>query len=43
MLYCQPWTRNLQHKKSEEYKRQYIQIKWYNMLDDIIEIMANYR
>lgn len=43
LLYCQPWTRNLQYKQSDEYKREYVQIKWHNLLDNIIEIMAFYR
>lgn len=43
ILYCQPWSRNLQYKNSEEYKREYVQIKWYNILDNIIEIMALHR
>lgn len=43
LLYCQPWTRNLQYKQSDEYKREYVQIKWYNLSDNIIEIMAFYR
>lgn len=43
LLYCQPWTRNLQYKQADEYKREYIQIKWHNLLDDIIEVMAFYR
>lgn len=38
-LFCQPWTRNLQFKESDEYKRNYIQIKWYSLMDDIIEMM----
>lgn len=43
LLFCQPWTRNLQYKQPDEYKRNYVQIKWHNLLDDIIEIMAFYR
>lgn len=43
LLFCQPWTRNLQYKQSDEYKREYVQIKWHNMFDDIVEIMAFYR
>ena len=41
-LFCQPWTRNLQHKQSDEYKRDYIQIKWYSLKDDIIGINDNF-
>lgn len=37
-LFCQPWTRNLQHKQSDEYKRDYIQIKWYSLKEDIENI-----
>ena len=39
-LFCQPWTRNLQYKQSDEYKRNYVQIKWYSLADDIIKVMA---
>lgn len=39
-LFCQPWTRNLQFKESDEYKRNYVQIKWYSLIDDIIKVMA---
>lgn len=42
-LFCQPWTRNLQLKYSDEYKRNYVQIKWYSLPDDVVEIMAFYR
>lgn len=42
-LFCQPWTRNLQNKYSDEYKRDYIQIKWYSLFDDIIKTMAFFR
>lgn len=42
-LFCQPWTRNLQFKSSEEYKRHYVQIKWYSLSDDIINIMNYHR
>lgn len=37
-LFCQPWTRNLQFKPSDEYKRHYVQIKWYSLFNDIINI-----
>lgn len=39
-LFCQPWTRNLQFKQCDEYKRNYVQIKWYSLFDDIINVMA---
>ncbi len=39
-LFCQPWTRNLQYKQQDEYKRNYVQIKWYSLADDIINVMA---
>lgn len=42
-LFCQPWTRNLQFKQSDEYKRNYVQIKWYSLADDIIKTMVFYR
>ena len=28
---------------SDEYKRNYVQIKWYSLADDIIKVMAFYR
>lgn len=42
-LYYQPLTRNIIRNPKYEYKREYIQIKWYNISDDIIRVMANYR
>lgn len=42
-LFCQPWSRNLHFKQSDEYKRNYVQIKWYSLPDDIIKVMAFYR
>lgn len=40
-LTCQPLTRCLNHNPKLESKRYCIQIKWYNMVDDIIENMNN--
>lgn len=39
-LTLQPWDRNLKRNPKYEYRRDYIQLKWYNICDDIIETMA---
>ena len=36
-MHCQPLNRCLNHNKKSEYKRHYIQVKWYNIFDDVIE------
>lgn len=42
-LSIQPLTRNLNYSKKNEYGRNHIQVKWYNIADQIIEVMATYR
>lgn len=37
-LFCQPMTRNLNYNPKYEKKRFCVQIKWYSIFDDIIEI-----
>ncbi|MDD3453515.1 MAG: hypothetical protein PHN42_04535 [Bacilli bacterium] len=39
-LTIQSWDRNLKRNPKYEYRREYVQLKWYNISDDIIEIMA---
>ena len=39
-LFYQPMNRCLNYNPKYEYSRNYIQIKWYHLSDDIIEIMA---
>lgn len=39
-LTIQPWTRNLNFTEKREYQRHYIQLKWYSLFDDIIQIMS---
>ena len=38
-LYIQSWNKNIIRNPKYEYCRHYFQVKWYNMPDDIIEIM----
>lgn len=40
-LYIQNWNKNLKYNPKYEYCRNYIQVKWYSMFDDIIKIMSN--
>lgn len=42
-LSIQPMARNLNYNPKYEFARNYIQIKWYNLADQIIEVMATYR
>lgn len=42
-LILQPLARNLNYNPKYEKDRNKIQVKWYNISDDIIEIMATYR
>lgn len=42
-LTIQSWNRNLKYNPKYEYMRDYIQVKWYNISDDIIEYMGLYR
>lgn len=39
-LTIQSWDRNLKMNPKYEYRRDYVQFKWYNIGDDIIETMA---
>lgn len=36
-------ARNLNYNSKYEFARNYIQIKWYNLVNQIIEVMATYR
>lgn len=38
-LFIQNWNKNLTYNQKYEYCRNYIQVKWYSMFDDIIRIM----
>lgn len=38
-LFIQNWNKNLNYNPKYEYCRNYIQVKWYSMYDDIIKIM----
>lgn len=40
-LICQPFSRCINRSPKYEYTRNYIQIKWYSLFDDIIENMNN--
>lgn len=40
-LFIQQWNKNLNYNPKYEYCREYIQIKWYSLFDDIIKIMCN--
>lgn len=40
-LFIQNWNKNLQRNNKYEHCRNYIQVKWYSIYDDIISIMAN--
>lgn len=40
-LFIQNWDKNLKYNPKYEYCRNYIQVKWYSMSDDIIKIMCN--
>ena len=42
-LTIQPMARNLNYNLKYEKDRYKIQVKWYNISDDIIEVMAFYR
>ncbi len=42
-LSIQPMSRNLNYNSKYEFCRHYIQIKWYNISDQIIEVIATYR
>lgn len=40
-LFIQQWDKNLSYNPKYEYCREYIQVKWYSLFDDIIKIMCN--
>ena len=40
-LYIQSWNKNLIRNNKYEHCRDYIQVKWFNMFNDMIEIMSN--
>lgn len=42
-LSIQPMGRNLNYNKKYEYARYCVQIKWYNLVDQIVEVMSFYR
>lgn len=42
-LSVQPMARNLNYNPKYEFARNYVQVKWYNLADQIIEVMATYR
>jgi hypothetical protein len=39
-LYIQCWDKNLNRNEKYEYCRNYIQVKWFSMYDNMIEIMS---
>lgn len=39
-LYIQSWDKNIKRNPEYEYRREYIQVKWFSMYDDMIAIMA---
>ena len=43
LLTLQPMTRNLNYNPKYKACRSFIQVKWYNISDNIIEVMAFYR
>jgi len=40
-LFIQNWNKNIKKNPKYEYCRNYIQVKWYGMFDDLIKIMCN--
>lgn len=40
-LVLQPWTRNLNYNPKYEYRREYVQVKWYRLEEIIKEIVDN--
>ncbi len=40
-LYIQNWNKNLKYNPKYERCRNYIQVKWYSIFDDLIKIMCN--
>lgn len=39
-LFLQEWNKNLNYNPKYEYCRNYIQIKWYSIFDDLVEILC---
>ncbi|MBQ2639857.1 MAG: hypothetical protein IJF92_03745 [Bacilli bacterium] len=39
-LFIQLWNKNINHNPKYEWCREYIQVKWYSLFDDIIQIMC---
>lgn len=39
-LFIQNWDKNLKYNPKYEYCRNYIQVKWYSMFDDVIKIIC---
>lgn len=42
-LSLQPMSRNLNYNSKYDFCRYHIQVKWYNLSDQIMEVMATYR
>jgi len=40
-LFIQTWNKNIKYNPKYEYCREYIQVKWYSMFDDFIEITCD--
>lgn len=40
-LFIQNWNKNIKYNSKYEYCREYIQVKWYSIFDDLIRIMCN--
>ena len=38
LLVLQPWTRNLHYNPKYEYRRDYVQVKWYRLEDVFLKI-----
>lgn len=39
-LFIQNWDKNLKRNSQHEYYRNYIQVKWFNLFDDMVGIMC---
>lgn len=42
-LFIQQWNKNINYNSKYEYCREYIQVKWYSLFDDIIRVMCKRR
>jgi len=42
LLTLQPWSRNLKYNDKYEYRRDYVQVKWYRLEEIILKIIKNY-